>query len=328
MLFRIPLLLLLLVLPAEVFAGAGYAEQVFKDKQRHRKLDTFIWYPSAEAEVKESEAKRVFKGFYAEKNSKITAVNAPLVVMLHGTGGNKTNQGWLAQALAENGAVVIAADHPKSSVKEAGAMPEIWLQAQDASFLIDSILLSEYSQYIDSNKIYALGFSLGGYSALALAGAEVNMRRYIDFCSEESTKACANMAPILKKMPDTYFETASKSYADRRIKKVTAIAPAFVGTMSNESLASINIPVMVLAAGQDLNIDPDLEYEQIYDGQYPNIAYDEVYEADHYAFIQECKDGAVEKMGRMAFLCREPVKQSRAESHKEALSKIIPFIFK
>jgi predicted dienelactone hydrolase len=45
----------------------------------------------------------------------------------------------------------------------------------DLSFLLNYLLSqSGFARYIDENNIGAIGFSLGGYSVLALAGAEID----------------------------------------------------------------------------------------------------------------------------------------------------------
>lgn len=101
----------------------------------------------------------------------------PLVLLSHGTGGNRFSLAWLAIALVKQGYMVIAPDHWGNTFDN--KIPEYfvryWDRPLDVRFLLSQIFADEnLCKYIDHEKIGALGFSFGGNAVLALAGDKQN----------------------------------------------------------------------------------------------------------------------------------------------------------
>ena len=57
----------------------------------------------------------VFKGIELAANPRPKQGAHPVVVFSHGSGGNGMNIGWFAKALADQGMIVIAPNHPGST---------------------------------------------------------------------------------------------------------------------------------------------------------------------------------------------------------------------
>ncbi len=113
-----------------------------------------------------------------------TGAPAPLVIFSHGFGGCKTQSKFLMQALAGHGYVVIAPDHADAMCGMGMKRPdekfsdiEKWTdqtyknRGDDIRRLYDALKSDEaWRAHIDWNRVALAGHSLGGYTAVGLAG--------------------------------------------------------------------------------------------------------------------------------------------------------------
>lgn len=162
-------------------------------------LVTDIWYPtglSAETSVHwlgASEQPLFRLGEWAE-NAQPPAGRRPLIVLSHGTGGSSSMMGWLAQALAARGYIVAAVNHPGNNALEdytAEGFLLWWERARDLTTVIDQVLSdSQLGPRIDSRRIGAAGFSLGGYTVLESAGGRTEPGLFRDFCRSHAAEIC------------------------------------------------------------------------------------------------------------------------------------------
>ena len=112
----------------------------------------------------------------------------PLIIFSHGFHGSSTQSTFLTQALAEEGYLVMAPNHQdslKDGLYKVFILPEVafshpdkWNdstyrdRANDINRLITALENDrQWSARIDWTKIALIGHSLGGYTALGLAGA-------------------------------------------------------------------------------------------------------------------------------------------------------------
>jgi predicted dienelactone hydrolase len=158
---------------------------------------------------------------------------------------------WLTENLASKGYVVAAIDHTDSVFGEQRAFSSTLLnRAADQTFTIGA--LADRSRdpgdflhnVMDASRVAVVGYSMGGYGALASAGAGY------------SRKGGAAQA-----IPGGYFErwlADSKEFQARRrdrIKAVVAIAPWGNQPPQNnwdaQGLAGIRIPSLFIAGDED-----------------------------------------------------------------------------
>ena len=139
-----------------------------------------------------------------------------------------------------------------------------WERATDVSEVLDSLLADPtLGARIDTDRIGAVGFSLGGYTVLELAGARTDQKQFLDFCASPAADAicrppemnassrrptCAGQLP-----PATTASMARSgdSYRDPRIKAVFAIAPALGEAFNQPSFTDVHIPVSLMAGTAD-----------------------------------------------------------------------------
>ncbi|WP_125704095.1 alpha/beta hydrolase family protein [Lacticaseibacillus daqingensis] len=129
-------------------------ERTYYDPARaQRPLTTAIWWPDTAA----------------------WAPPHPVILLSHGTGGSRFSLTWLAEALAAAGYVVAAPDHFGNSTTTAqpAYFVRYWERPLDLQVLLDR-LLAAYGPVLDATRVGAAGFSFGGYTVLALAGATVD----------------------------------------------------------------------------------------------------------------------------------------------------------
>ncbi|MGE4424050.1 MAG: alpha/beta hydrolase family protein [Pseudodesulfovibrio sp.] len=308
--------LLCLIWSAPALAGVGMAEAVFKDAQRGRTLKAHIWYPSDGGPAARFAENAVFEGIDAVKDGPLRPGKHPLYVLLHGTTGNWRNLSWLAARLAEDGGVVCAADHPGYTSGDAtpASVLRAWGQPLDAGFLAGEMLHSRFRDAIDPAKVFAVGYSLGGYSALALAGARLDLRRYVAFCAENQDRSCRYFQAALPGLTEQDFAEGAQDLRDKRFTAAVAIAPGFVEAFTDQSIKAIAIPVLIVGGGKDQNIPPSTHFYPRLPEFPRNVFYREIPGASHFSFMQICKPGALKILAEedAEFVCMDYGSDRRA----------------
>ena len=175
----------------------------------------------------------------------------PLVVVSHGYPGSRTFLTYLTENLASKGYVVAAIDHTDSVFGTQAAFPSTLLnRTADQWFTIDALAARSLAAgdflngLLDASRVAIVGYSMGGYGALASAGAGYSKRG-----------GAANA------VPGGYFEAwtagGTKFEARRRdnLKAVVAIAPWGAQPPHNNwdaaGLAGIHVPSLFIVGDQD-----------------------------------------------------------------------------
>ena len=307
-----------------------------------RALVTQVWYPAVPTTetspqwLGPAESPWFRLGIWADGASPAEG-RFPLVVLSHGTGGSSTMMGWLAQALAERGYVVAAVNHPGNNALEpytAEGFLLWWERAHDVSTLIDHLIADdELSARIDSRRIGAGGFSLGGYTVLALAGARTDPQAFRAFCRSRAVSICQDPAEFpglfarwseLEKT-DAAFQRASRraaaTYRDARVRAAFALAPALGPALTSESLRRVSIPVAVVAGELDSVADLDSNAKRV-SALLRQVKLTLLPGAGHYTFLASCTDRGREARPE---LCADAAPVDRDAVHRQAEALAIEF---
>ena len=227
--------------PAEHYEWRGDA--------KHR-LATTIWYPAdpgadEKPQLRGPPGNPLFDGGQAAADAALapTPAKFPLIVLSHGTGGTGGSLAWLGTALARAGYVAAAVDHPGNNAIDGYTVEGFtlwWERARDLSAVIDGMLADPgFMARIDGQRVGAAGFSLGGYTAIVIAGGITSLAHYRDFCASAQADASCQAPPEFgdlrakaKALADTdeayraALANDGRSYRDPRVRAVFAMAPA------------------------------------------------------------------------------------------------------
>lgn len=164
----------LLVHTAQAGGLPGYDRLDVRSQHRAYPIAASVWYPMGSATyVSRVGDNPIFKGTPVMLGAGLATGKHPLVLFSHGSGGNMDSMGWLSGALAQRGAMVLAVNHPGSTSGDSSPRrsTQMTTRAQDLSAALDALLADPaFAGYVDPARIYAVGFSLGGATALNLGG--------------------------------------------------------------------------------------------------------------------------------------------------------------
>jgi predicted dienelactone hydrolase len=195
----------------------------------------------------------------------------PVVMLSHGTGGSAIQLAWLGTVLARHGYIAVGVNHPGNNALEpytAEGFILWWERATDISDALDALLLDPtFGPRVDSARIGAAGFSIGGYTVLELAGARTTQEDFLALCEKDPKPTACNV-PEMKNMGDgeqmlakvrassaESMARSGASYRDPRIRAVFAIAPAVGDAFRDDGLREIKVPV-AMVVGQSDTIAP------------------------------------------------------------------------
>ncbi|TDC14971.1 hypothetical protein E1265_27480 [Streptomyces sp. 8K308] len=187
------------------------------------------------------------------------AAPAPLVMVSHGTGGSGGAMEWLTRPLCEAGFRVVALDHHGDNFVD-GYEPEgflhVWDRPRDVSFVLDALAREQ-----PLGPVGAAGFSLGGYTAVALAGARVDPRLLWAMLTgavplPEIPEFPGVLEALRKKHPldesaRRAVDAGAADLSDSRVRAVFQVAPGVGGLVTRESLATVRVPVGIRWGGAD-----------------------------------------------------------------------------
>jgi len=290
-----------------------------------------LWYRTTDSELNTFGESRIRPGYKAVKNGEpLLSRSSPLIILLHGSGGDPDGMAWLALDLARRGALVVAASHPDSS----GGDPErlsilhVWSQPADVTRMLDFLIKSEWNTRFDPQKIVAIGFSAGGASALLLAGARLDFARFPEFCETQNDGACNAFRGHFPAIDEDFLLQANADHSDARLAAAVAIAPAFTESMTKESITDLSTPVLILSGELDQQLPPATHLRDVPERLPQDSEYREIKDAQHFSFLPVCRDDAASILAETneTFVCEEFGEKSRNEIHQEALGLISQFL--
>ncbi len=287
--------------PAEAEDNAGVRQIAVPSKERGRNLDVTVWYPAQSGGEQVVLGESVFfVGTPAMRDAPIANGKFPLILLSHGAGlaGNPQAISWIAAPLARQGFVVAAPMHPGNSGKDRSAAEtmKIWLRPADLTETLDTMEKdSLFKEHLDQGKIGVLGLSLGGNTALALAGARIDPKRLAGYCDTDALNAslCEWVRQSGVDLHAMDMQSAGRDNREKRIRFAMAIDPAPIDVFDLESFSGISIPVGLVNLGQRGKI-PVTTLASEAAKAIPSARYAVIEDASHYSMFAECKPGASE----------------------------------
>ena len=291
-------------LPGPYHAGA-FAFSI-TDSERDRFLPVTIWYPTDQTW---GESMTYLFGLIYDPGAIKDAAIAkggpfPLIVFSHGISSFDFQSFSLMTHLASHGYIVAAVSHLQSTAltyigtkyfsKSAMDRP------QDVSALIDTMLEKNrthtdvFFENVDPTKIGIVGHSMGGYTAIASLGPDLDVNGMIEKCDEIGQ---ANWTGEWHYCNDvttsdlTYVEDCHPcSHGDDRILASVAMAPAFPQIMVPGSLSQVDVPVLVMGGDLDATTPPMTQNYLYFEGlPHPDTLFWLLEGATHYSFSSVCE---------------------------------------
>lgn len=192
----------------------------------------------------------------------------PLVIVSHGYLGSRLLLTYLTENLASKGYVVVAIDHAESTFRDAGGFPSTLLNRS----LDDLFVLNEMARLsakggnsflvglLDAGNTGLIGYSMGGYGALNVAGAGY---------SPQAAKLFAQLSGGSTALDSrTMASPDYKATVDPRIRAVVAFAPWGMerGVWDADGLAGLRTPTLFVAGSKDDISGYEKGIKAIYDG--------------------------------------------------------------
>ncbi|AUT03980.1 dienelactone hydrolase [Nostoc sp. CENA543] len=192
----------------------------------------------------------------------------PLIVISHGVASDRYTFAYLAQHLASYGFAVAVIEHPGSNASrfqkyfsglaEPPAPREFIDRPLDIKFLLDELQRMEQADpklrgKLDFEKIGAIGQSFGGYTILALAGAQINFDNLDKSCLPDNSYL--NLSLILQCQANE-LNLDSYQLQDNRIKAIIAINPINSAVFGDRGISQVKVPTMFIAGTQDIFAPP------------------------------------------------------------------------
>jgi predicted dienelactone hydrolase len=251
--------------------------------------------------------------------------------MSHGSGGNAVQMGWIASEMARRGMIVIAPNHQGTTSRDSDPFEtvKVWKRANDLKAVLDFIAKTPpLGLQPDMERVASFGFSLGGFSALSVAGIQVSKAQFIDYCAKNAgildcgwmQKAGVDFSAI----DQTLYEQSNR---DPRISVTVAVDPALPLAMTSASLQSQTLPTLIINLGEPNTIPVGMRLNEVVKTM-PGATYRIVPQTHHFTFVAECSTLGEIVIGLAGDdnICSDEGFRPRAKVHPELVKLIGDFL--
>jgi predicted dienelactone hydrolase len=311
----------------------------FTDGNAERPITGAIWYPAIQPEgVEEAIVYDSGVGDIApvlnnvkgrailDAEPDIAAGPYPLVISSHGLGGPIYAIAYLNEQLASHGFVVMAPNHPGNTWRDNLMVDsdEAWAAYVEAVF--DSMVMRpldirqtlDYAEaldgdmagMIDMERVSVIGWSFGGYTALAAAGSHLDFSGVPDLCASGTRASmltnmmCGFHADDIPGVEARLLEMMGieaepgqmwPSFADERVDAIVPLTPGGGTAVSSaEGFADVVVPMLMVRAGGDSLAVPEYNTNPAWNHIGSSVkAMVTLEDANHY-LVGQCAEGLVE----------------------------------
>jgi predicted dienelactone hydrolase len=313
--------------------GPGLIERNIEAPHHGRQMQMAIWYPAEGGAVERFAENPVFLGGDIRRDVQPASGKHPVVLLSHGMGGTYLSLNWLASGLAEKGAIVVSVNHPNGWFKDrqVDKMFNHWTRAQDLKVALDAVLTdAAFAPTIDPERIYATGFSFGGWTALSLGGATASPTGSLAYCKAagERSHNCMDLQHFGLSKANTRNEKWTASYKDSRVKAVVAIDPGLTWEMRPENVHDLDqntLLVIGLGTGKDQHYATDTSaLGSNFDALVPQSKKVVLAPATHFTAMPLCTDkgAAILAEEKDDPVCSDPVGTDRKATHDKIIELV------
>ncbi|NET59515.1 MAG: alpha/beta hydrolase [Symploca sp. SIO2E6] len=229
----------------------------------------YVWERTLRLQDQQRERTIMVDLYWARKSQ------GPLVIFSHGYGSDRKFLTYLAHHLASHGITVVSVEHPNSNytwidrssvgdqIGDLLPASEFLDRPQDVSFVLNRLTrINRRSGSLrgkfNTQQVSVIGHSLGGYTALALAGGKLDLETLRQFCD--------NRSPFLQS-PADWFQCAAATLPDtkvelrdERVVQVIAFNTVTGHLFGQDGLAQVTTPTLIVTSTEDF-ITPSLNHQ-------------------------------------------------------------------
>lgn len=223
------------------------------------KLKTFSFQNPGRSEVSRAD-------LYLPNQQLNSPKQFPVAVISHGTASNRQTFAYLAQHLASHGYAVVVPEHLDTSTEKFSQIfnglqgpPDpntLLLLPKDITAVIDELerraKFEPELQSLNLQAVGVLGQSLGGYTVLAAAGAQLSRDKLKNACSTTvADRPILNLSMLLQCRLLEVPADKSLIVKDERVKAVIAINPLTSHLFGETGLNQLEVPTLFVAGTDD-----------------------------------------------------------------------------
>ncbi|MCC1480761.1 alpha/beta hydrolase family protein [Roseibaca sp. Y0-43] len=308
---------------------AGLREGHMPAPHHGRDMAYALWYPAQPGAIPMPHfGNPVFQPILAAIDATPAEGRNPLVLLSHGLGGHYRSLGWLATGLAKAGALVLAVNHPESSFGDFDMQAGLrhWTRAQDLRLALDHLLADPvFGPLVDPERISAVGFSYGGWTALGLGGLRGNLAGYAAACTLQPTRHCDDIARAGVDLAQLDAALWDGDHSDSRIGRVAAIDPGLTYGLTAQDAAGLRVPTLLvqLGMGTDRLDATDISAQGSYlTALLPSATLVQIAPAAHFSVLPLCtaQGAAILRDEGDDPVCTDPDGALRADIHAQVLT--------
>ncbi|PYE86049.1 alpha/beta hydrolase family protein [Pseudoroseicyclus aestuarii] len=315
--------------PADAEMLPGYDRFDLNAAHRARPVAASLWYPAAgptyRAPVGDGP---LFEPSFAFIGPAVAEGPHPLVLLSHGSGGSADGLGWLSSGLVARGAMVLAVDHPGSTSGDSSPRRSTDLAARgaDLTAALDAVLSDPaFAPFVDAERIGVFGFSLGGATALGLAGVRFDGAAQDRGCEAgpEAGDCRFFVQGGVHFADEPGFEAG---FRDPRITRAAIVDPGFGGAVQPGSLETALAGITLINLGRAHRLaaaDVGPEGNDLA-RRLPGADYRVIAPASHFTALAPCRPGGAQMLEEAGEdpICTDPPGASRADVHESLIEAV------
>ncbi len=329
--------ILLLAVQTAAAEPAGFRRLVIPAEHHGREMSGALWYPSAgDGRMVSFGENAVFHGTPVLEGARMAKGPFPVILASHGLGGHIGALGWLTAGLAESGAIVLSVNHPNSTRGDFDLQEGLkhWTRTEDLRAALDWFASRpDLAAHADFSRIYAVGFSAGGWTALSLGGLRADLEGYGAHC-ETALPSPWHCADLGRRGADLDAYSATKWNAGRkddRVRAVAAIDPALTYGLGKARARDLVDKVLLIGFGDAETRLPATDFSETGSGfaaHLPNAEIETMDPATHFSALLTCKPQGPAILFEEGDdpLCDDPQGTDRAALHKRVVTRIATFL--
>lgn len=257
------------------------------------------------------------------RDAPIAGRDLPLIVISHGNGGGPQSHADLALALASAGYVVAAPMHAGDNFTDSSASGAATLYSDRTRQFRATVehMVTRWHGHdrIDPDLIGAFGFSAGGITVLAAAGARPDLRLIASHCAQAPEFVCDVLRHFQSPLLDAGAPTPPSMQPTTGLKAAVVAAPGLGFTLTPAGLAGVTIPVQLWSGEKDEQVPYATNAKPIREGLGSKVEFHSVPGAGHASFLAPCG------LLRPAALCHDPEGFDRRTFHTTMNDEVIRF---